>query len=204
MISLTSPIKTPFHKIPAGVKLGLLSLFTASLFLSETLTMHVGAVALTVAFYLIGGVAFAKSGFKMLKPLWPFLAIIMLWHVVTDTTPAGVLITLKLVAAVGMANLVTMTTRLDEMIVVLEWLMTPLRKLGVRTGAVSIAIALVVRFTPVLAQKATYLGQSWKARSPKRAGWRIVAPFALLAIDDAEHVAEALRARGGIRDETGA
>ena len=33
----------------------------------------------------------------------------------------------------------------------------------------------------------------------RRAGWRIVAPLALMALDDAEHVAEALRARGGVQ-----
>ena len=56
----------------------------------------------------------------------------------------------------------------------------------------------MIRFTPVLAQKGQLLAQSWRARSTKRVGWRMIIPFAVLAIDDAEHVAEALRARGGL------
>ena len=39
---------------------------------------------------------------------------------------------------------------------------------------------------------------TWRARSPRRPGWQILMPVTLLAIDDAEHVAEALRARGGL------
>ena len=56
---------------------------------------------------------------------------------------------------------------------------------------------MVIRFTPVLAQKGAALAMAWRARSRKRAGWRVIMPFMVLALDDADHVAEALRARGG-------
>jgi biotin transport system permease protein len=68
----------------------------------------------------------------------------------------------------------------------------------VQTRSVELAIALVVRFTPILAQKGQTLALAWKARAARRLGWRVITPFAVLAIDDAEHVAEALRARGGL------
>ena len=32
MLTLTSPVETPFHRLPAGAKLGALCLFTALLF----------------------------------------------------------------------------------------------------------------------------------------------------------------------------
>ena len=63
----------------------------------------------------------------------------------------------------------------------------------------ALSVALVIRFTPVLMQKGAALAEAWRARSVKRPGWRIVLPFALLAIDDAEQTAEALRARGGVQ-----
>ena len=44
----------------------------------------------------------------------------------------------------------------------------------------------------------TALSLAWRARSRRRAGWRVIVPFMVLALDDADHVAEALRARGGI------
>ena len=91
-----------------------------------------------------------------------------------------------------------MTTKLAQMVAVVTWLTTPLRRLGIQTRAIELGIALVIRFTPVLAQKGQLLAQSWRARSTKRVGGLMIIPFAVLAIDDAEHVAEALRARGGL------
>ena len=41
------------------------------------------------------------------------------------------------------------------------------------------------------------IGQSWRARSTRRPRWRVLVPATLAALDDADHVAEALRARGG-------
>ena len=110
----------------------------------------------------------------------------------------GAVIVLRMITAVGLANLVTMTSKLSAMMALIERLCAPLRFVGVRPDRVALAMALVVRFVPVLVGKGQLLILSWRARARKRPGWRIILPFAVLAIDDAEHVAEALRARGGI------
>lgn len=199
MIALTSPIETVFHRIPAGLKLGFLCLFTLFLFLNDAALIRSTAACLVGLLYLSGGMRFAVEGIKHLKPIFFFVAIIAIWHIVTATMGEGIGIVLLLIAAVGMANLVTMTTRLDDMLAVLHWLTWPLRKLGVNTRALELAIAMVIRFTPVLMQKGSALVEAWRSRSPRRPGWRIIVPLVLLAIDDAEHVSEALRARGGVR-----
>jgi biotin transport system permease protein len=135
--------------------------------------------------------------------LWPFVAIIGLFHLVTLTWLEGLLILLRLVTAVGLANLVTMTTPLDDMIAVIRWLATPLRRFGLNTRALELSIALVIRILPTLIDNGQRLTQSWRARSRRRPGWQIVMPFTLLALDDAEHMADALRARGGLVDKKG-
>ena len=129
--------------------------------------------------------------------LWPFLAILAVWHIATATYTEGVQIILRLLTTVGLANLVTMTTALSEMIAVIRWLATPFRRLGLNTRALELAIALVIRILPVLFDNGQRLSDAWRARSRRRPGWRVVVPFTLLALDDADHIAEALRARGG-------
>ena len=54
---------------------------------------------------------------------------------------------------------------------------------------------MTVRFVPVLAQRAEDLARAWRARSPGKPRHRLLAPLALAALDEAEHAAEALRAR---------
>jgi biotin transport system permease protein len=99
--------------------------------------------------------------------------------------------------AVALANLVTMTTTLDAMMAVVRRLLSPFSRLGLNLTAIELAAAMVIRFTPVLTQKGSALALAWRARSRKRAGWRVIMPFLVLALDDADHVADALRARGG-------
>ena len=198
MISLTSPVETRAHGWPAGAKLGALCAATLLLFGVEDPVWQIAFCAGMLLLYALPGRAFLKGGLGRLRMLWPFVALILLWHILTSDAEAGLVIVLRMVTAVGLANLVTMTTKLSDMMAVVRWLATPLRRFGVRTRSLELAVALVVRFPPVLAAKGQMLSLAWRARSRRRAGWRIVMPFTVLAIDDAEHVAEALRARGGL------
>jgi len=197
MISLTSPVRTRASGWPAGLKLSLLCIATAVLFIRQDIAFHVVAFAVTAAVYVLPGARFARAGARALWRLWPFVVLVAVWHLVIGAGGQGAVIVLRMLTAVGLANLVTMTTSLSQMIATVMWLVAPLAKIGLNTRALALGIALVVRFTPALADKGTALTQAWAARSPRRASWRIILPFAVLAIDDAEHVAEALRARGG-------
>lgn len=202
MISLTSPVETLAHRWPAGVKMAALALGTIALFAIQNVLVMAGAAIACLALYALPGMLFLRTGMKRLRVLWPFVLAVLVWHGFIGTIETGALIALRLVTAVGFANLVTMTTRLTDMMDVVRWLATPLRRIGLDTRLMELAMALVLRFTPTLADKGAQLSQSWKARSTRRASWRVILPFALLAIDDAEQVAEAIKARGGLTEQT--
>ena len=203
MISLASPVRTPFHAIPAGPKLGLLCAFTIVVFSVDGAALGAGLALLVLALYAAGGVGFIRVGLRRLLVLWPFIAVIAVWHAATGELPRGLALCAKLAAAVGLANLVTMTTRLDDMVSVFCRLARPLRRLGLDDRSLGLAIALVIRFVPVLVAKGFEIAEAWRSRSTRRPGWRIVAPLAVAAVDDAEHVAEAIRARGGVEGRRG-
>jgi biotin transport system permease protein len=198
MLTLTSPVETAFHRWSAGAKLVGLALATAVLVPVGDLRLLALAAAGVAALYLSQGRTFAVLGLRWLWPLWPVLAVLAVWHLVTGDLAAGLAIALRLVTAVALANLVTLTTRLDAMMAVVERAARPLERFGLSPRVLAVAIALVIRFTPVLLLRAGQLMEAWRARSPRRPGWRVVVPVTLAALDDAEHVAEALRARGGL------
>ncbi|MDZ4136811.1 MAG: energy-coupling factor transporter transmembrane protein EcfT [Paracoccaceae bacterium] len=198
MLTLTSPVETRLHHLPAGAKLGFLAAATLVLMPLADVRLVAAALVAVAGLYLAQGRPFAAHGVRMLRSLWPFLLVLAVWHGWIGDAPRGALIAGKMLTAVGLANLVTMTTRLDDMVGVLERLARPLGLLGLRPRLIALAVALVIRFTPVLMEKAAQLVDAWRARSPRRAGWRLVVPITLIALDDADHVAEALRARGGV------
>jgi biotin transport system permease protein len=197
MLTLTSPIETPFHRIPAGVKLAALCAFTIWLFAAHGTLPLTLSLAAVVAGYATGGPLFMATGARMLWPLWPFILIVGVWHGLTGAAWEGAAIILRMVTAVAAANLVTMTTRLDDMMAVMRRLARPLAPFGLPPRRLALAVALVIRFIPVLSHNAAKITEAWRARSPRRPRWRILPALTLSAIDDADRVAEALRARGG-------
>ncbi|MDE4172853.1 energy-coupling factor transporter transmembrane component T [Phaeobacter sp. PT47_59] len=198
MISLTSPLETWAHRVPVGWKLAALSGATLMLFSLQSIILQVAALTLALMLYLSAGSLFARSGLKTLRILWPFFAVIVIWHLIEGTPQKGLMIALRLANTVALANFVTMTSRLSDMIDVAAWLLTPFRHIGLKTRALEIAIALVIRFTPLLGRRGAQLIEAWRARSARHPSWRIALPMTVLALDDADHVAEALKARGGI------
>ena len=197
MLTLTSPVEIWAHRLPAGLKLGALALATTGLFALTSLIALAGALGLVAGVYLTGGRAFALVGLRLLRPLLPFVVIVALWHLWTADIAGGAVVLARMVAAVALANFVTMTTRLSDMIAFFQWLAQPLQMLGLSPRRLALAFALVIRFIPVMLDRLTQITEGWRARSPRRPRWRVLVPATLAALDDAERAAEALRARGG-------
>ena len=196
MLTLTSPVETPLHRLPAGLKLAVLALFTAGLFVIRAPELLAVCLLLVAALHLPGGGVFWRAALAALRPLWPFVVVVLVWHIWTDAARAGAVVLLRMVTAVAAANLVTMTTRLADMLAVLETAFRPLSPI-LPPRRLALAFALVIRFVPSLGDSIARLRAAWSARSPRRPGWRILVPATLSALDDADHAAEALRARGG-------
>lgn len=198
MISLTSEVRTPYHSWPAGPKLIGLCLFTVAIFYLQSAMVAASVTCLVALCYTPGGWRFARQGLRLIRPVFLVSAIILSYHSFIRDLEGGIVVCLRLVAAVGLANLVTMSTPLEELLDVIQ---TGLARIGVgrrMRRRIALSIALVIRFIPVLTQKGAALLEAWKARSTQRFSWKLLLPFALLALDDAEHVAEALKARGGV------
>lgn len=196
MLTLTSADRTWAHRVPAGVKLGGLCLWTV-------LVLRLSGPWLGAAtFGVVLLVASAGRGFgwewvRMLRPLWPFVLLVALWQVWLGAPLEAVPVVLRMAAVVGLANAVTMTTGLSEIIALLTGLARPLQRIGLQPKVLALSVALMIRFVPVMLLRYDQITEGWRARSPRRPGWRILLPVLLAALDDADRVAEALRARGG-------
>lgn len=197
MLTLTSPVEIWAHRLPAGLKLGFLALATSGLFTLDRPLWLAAAALAAAGLYASAGGRFALAGLRLLRPLWPFLVVVGLWHLWTGAWQAGGVILLRMATAVALANFVTMTTRLSDMIATVQRLARPLAVVGLSPRRLALAMALVIRFIPVMLERMEQITQSWRARSPRSPRWRVLVPATLAALDDADRAAEALRARGG-------
>lgn len=196
MLTLTSPHKTWAHGLAPGAKLAALCLWTVLVLHLTGLWLGLACV-LVLALVASGGTVFAWEWLRMLRPMWPFAAIAVIWHLWIGVPFGAVTVLLRMGAAIGLANAVTMTTELAAIMTVVTWAARPLQRFGLSPKVLGLSVALVIRFVPVMLANLTRITEAWRMRSPRRPGWRVLVPVLLAALDDADRVAEALRARGG-------
>jgi biotin transport system permease protein len=111
------------------------------------------------------------------------------WH-------AGVVVSLRILVMVLLADLVSMTTTISALMDGLAPVFSLLRPLGVNPRKMALAVALVLRFVPVLLTRWRAREEAWKARTRRRVPIRLLAVFLADVLQLADRVAESLDARG--------
>ena len=200
MFTNVSSVGTKLDKISVQRKI----IFTCSaaailFFIKNPIVMFSIFAALLLIYFLVGGLKFLRLGIYQLKVTVPFIIILALWHLYLDQLDRGMALIFRLISAFLIANLFLLTSKIHDIILAIQKYSVYLKILGINSHAVSITVGLFIRSVPLLNQRAKNLMLAQSARSTKRSFWRISVPLALSILDDAEHVSEALRARGGIK-----
>ncbi len=200
MLSLSLAKKTWLHPVPAYLKILALLVSSTLLFPVDNMVWLIGAlVGIMVLNASLGKQAVLQT-LHFLKPLAVMVCLLLIFHLVFGDLEEGLRIGIKLLGLVMLANLLTMTTALGDMLAIVEKMIRPLARFGVNPKVVSIAVALVIRFVPVLMQRAESLIDAWRLRSKRKPRWHVIMPIGLSLIDDSEKVADALRIRGAINN----
>lgn len=183
------------HRMPAGLKLvglAILSFLIVPVESPAVLAMALAAVVIVYAGFGRRGLARILV-WKSLAPLLVVVFLLQLWAASPEVAVASVL---RIAVMVLIADLVTLSTRLQDMMDALAVPLRPLARFGVDPERVSLAVALVLRFVPVLMDSWRGREEAWRARSPRRPGLVLVGAFFSGALATADQVAEALEARG--------
>jgi biotin transport system permease protein len=199
-LALYVPRASPVHRTPAGWKLLVLAGLSVLVFAVPTLPVVSGVL---VAVLVVGLVVARLPGAVLLRQaravLWVLVAIFVLHAVLTDVL-TGTLTVLRLLALVLAAAVVTATTRVTEMVAVVERVCWPLRWVGVRPARIGLVIAMALRFIPLIAERADRIREAQAARGGSVRGLRglttTVVPLLVQVLQLAHTVSEALDARG--------
>lgn len=196
MGSLYSEHRTWLHAAPASWKLGLLVLLSTGIFwISSPAGLGV-ACALCTGLYLSLGKAVAQ-GWRLLRALAIAAALVLAFHAVLQQPMVGVVSVLRMVGASLLSMALTLTTRSGELQDVLERLLAPLQRFGLRTDRFALQLALMLRFIEHFFSVWKRLDDSHRLRTGKGGGFKLLAPLTIQMLQTARRVADTLDVRLG-------
>lgn len=196
MVSLYSEHRTWLHAIGAGWKLGAVALLSTGIFwLTAPATLGL-ACLLAVLLYLSLGRAMAQ-GSRLLKALLIAAGLVLGFHALFGEPLVGVVSVLRMASATLLGIALTLTTRSSELQTVLERMLAPLQRLGVRTDRFALLMALMLRFIAHFFVVWKRLDDSHRLRTGKPGGLRLLAPLTIQMLQTAQRVADTLDVRLG-------
>jgi biotin transport system permease protein len=195
MISLYISSNTWLHRIPASTKLfALLILSIAMLELNDLTWLAIGLIAASAAYGSIGSPGLRRL--IALRALLPIIIGIAIFQAFVMGWETALKSAIKLILMIMFADLITATTPMQTMLRVFQKLLTPItRLLGFSEKKISLAVAMMIRFIPVLAVQWQQQRQAWTARTHRKPGFRLLVPFIITALARTDQVAEALSSR---------
>ena len=195
MTGLFRPGTSLLHRAPAGAKLALLAVLTTVLVVSRSPL----AVAVAAAVCLLGYAVAGWSPRVALQQVWPLrwlLLVLVPFQLWTAGWRAAVVVVGTLVVAVAAACLLTLTTRVGDLLDTLVRLLSPLRLLGVDPERAGLTLALAVRSVPVIGAAAREVADARRARGLERSVRALAVPLVVRTVRHAERTGDALAARG--------
>ncbi|WP_216853625.1 energy-coupling factor transporter transmembrane component T family protein [Phytoactinopolyspora halotolerans] len=186
---------SPLHRVPPGAKVSALAVACIGLLWVRTPQAVGVAVAAVAVLYGIGRIR-PREAWSQIRPLrWFVLVILAVQLLITDWVTATSL-TARIVLAVALAGLVTLTTRTTELMAAMERGLAPLRRVGVDPARVALMMSLAIRSIPVVASIAGQVRDAQRARGQERSIRAFAVPLVVGVLRYADTLGEALQARG--------
>ncbi|MGX7708478.1 energy-coupling factor transporter transmembrane component T family protein [Methylobacterium sp. Gmos1] len=196
------PGASPIHRCPAGAKIFAMIGAGTILFALPRLDLALAALALTGLLYRLAGIPGALV-LAQLRPLAWILALLVVVQLALDGWQAGLLVAARLASLVLLAGLVTLTTRSADTIEALQRGLAWLKPVGVNPAKAGLAIALTLRFIPVLAAITAEVREAQRARGLERSLVALTVPVVVRMLKMSDDIAAAIDARSYDPDRAG-
>lgn len=189
------PGNTWLHRMGAALKFLLLVAFIVLVTALPTQPWHSMAALVSVLVLYAWARIPARVAWRQLVPLLPvllFLGVFMVWQ---NGVQSALTLLIGLLATIAAANLLTLTTPVEELLAALDRALAPLGRTG---ELISLTIALTIRLIPLTLATANEVLDARKARG---AGFSVTAfgiPLVIRSVRRAKMMGEALMARGAV------
>lgn len=195
MLSLYVAGDSFVHRLPAGAKLVMLFAGSIALFAVSGIPVHAGELLAVAGLYRAARLPW-RDTLHQLRPALLFLVPIFLFHVFLTDWVLGLETVLRIVVLLALAVLVTLTTKLSDMIDVIERAARPLRHVGINPSKVGMMLSMVIRFVPLMMREAQEILEAQRARGLDRSAIALLVPLLIKTLKMADDLSDAIEARG--------
>lgn len=201
VLGLYVPGAGPLHRVPAGPKLLVLLVLGVVLITLANPWASLGALAVALILYPTTGLTLRRA-LGVLRALAPFLLAIGVFQgLFVGSWIEGARLGSQLAALVLLANAITLSTRVEEMLALFERMARPLRRVGGDPDRVALVLALTIRSIPMVTAAWNAARDGYRARGLRGRPYLLVVPVIVHLLRTAEATGEALVARG-VDEET--
>jgi biotin transport system permease protein len=194
-LALYEPGSSVLHRAPAGPSFVVVLLFAAGTVALDDPLWLAGACVLVALGYVVARIRLRRVlGLLRMLALLAGLILLIQWWLIGPREAA--VACLRIVAAVGAANLFTLVTKVDDLVGAIERALGPLRRFGVDPERVGVIVGLTVQAVGTLAGIAAQVREAGRARGAERSLTAFAVPFVVRTLRYADELGEALAARG--------
>jgi len=194
MIGVFHPGTSLVHRAPALLKLAVLAVLVTATALVSSLAWLAAASAVVVLAFALARMP-ARLALRQIAPILWVLVFAVPVQIVFGGWEAAAIMAVRLLIAVALAALYTLTTPVSETLDAMQALLRPFRR-WIDADRVGLALALTIRCVPLLADLVREVMEARRARGAEGSLLALAVPVIVRALRTAEHLGEALTARG--------
>ncbi|GAA3689933.1 CbiQ family ECF transporter T component [Arthrobacter ginkgonis] len=201
MLTLYRPGNGWLHRMPAGPKLLLiLSVVLAVSLLPSHWWSAAVATAAGILGYAVSGLGAGLSGIRELgrqvfAVRWVIVITAVSQLIFLGPEPAVANVA-RVTAAIVLAALLALTTRVTALLDAIERGLHPLERLGLDSHRIALLLTVTISTIPVLGRRASEVRDAQRARGARNDPRTFVVPFLIVALKHADELGDALTARG--------
>ena len=203
MLSLYLSEPSWLHRVRPGIKLLALAAGSMALLPSKSLVLLLTVSLLAVLGYLSLLAPGRRRLVVLLKTAGLLAGLVGVFQFGLVYPSSGLVLAgelallsaLRLLALVMLADLVSVTTPITEMLAVFRRILAPLDRLGVSTDTLTLLVGLLIRATSLIHQRLQTIQDAYRVRCGRSAGIWAVAPLVRQTFEANRRLAEALESR---------
>ncbi|WP_455477199.1 energy-coupling factor transporter transmembrane component T family protein [Bartonella sp. B41] len=194
MIRLYISKDTFIHRLKPGVKLLFLTIGATAMFAVSSIPVLILFLLFVALLYGIAKIPLIDV-LKQLKSMSLFLILIFAFQVIFRNWYVGLEIILRFITLIFLASLVSLTTKVSDMVNSIETVLKPLQCFGINSSKIGMVLSMAIRFIPVVGKNFSEVREAQRARGFDVNIFAFAMPLIIRTINMASEVAEALEAR---------